>query len=121
MENTNETVETEALQAQIRELESELYRTKADAEVNIAISMARPKNIAAAKVMLDTNGILNENGVDKKILNKNIAKLKEENPWLFENANSETKLYSSGLNFGFGASSDPANLSDEEYYKRIIK
>ncbi len=117
MENT----EIEALQEKIKELEKELFMTKAEAEINTAIAMARPRNLAAAKVMLDKEGILTEDGVDADVLNKNIEKLKSENPWLFEAAKADTKLYSSGMNFGFGEISDPANLSDDEYYNKIMK
>lgn len=120
MENIENT-DIEALKEQIKELEKELFRTKADAEINMTIAMARPRNIAAARVMLDKEGILTEDGVDTDTLNKNIEKLKEENSWLFENAKADTKLYSSGMNFGFGEFSDPSTLSDDEYYKKIMK
>ena len=120
MENIENT-DIEALQEKIKELEKELFMTKAEAEINTAIAMAHPRNIAAAKVMLDKEGILTEEGIDKEALRKNIEKLKEENPWLFENAKTDMKLYSSGMNFGFGEFSDPSALSDEEYYNKIMK
>ncbi len=121
MENMNETTEVETLKKQVKELEKELFRTRAESEINTEIALARPKNMAAAKVMLDKDGILTENGIDKESLSKNIAKLKEENSWLFENTKSDTKLYSSGMNFGFGDLSDASSLSDDEYYKKIMK
>lgn len=122
MENMNEnTPDIETLKQQVKDLETELFRTKAESEINTAIAMARPRSLAAAKVMLDKEGIITENGIGKEALDKNIAKLREENPWLFESTKADTKLYSSGLNWEFGASSDPSSLSDDEYYKRIMK
>ncbi|MBQ7015193.1 MAG: hypothetical protein IJN12_03625 [Clostridia bacterium] len=112
---------TEILKKQISDLETELFRTKADAEVNLAIAMARPRNIEAAKVMLNKNGILTENGIDSEILKNNIATLKQENPWLFEDSAKKELFYDSGISNGFIPSPDDSQLSDEEYYKRIMK
>ena len=121
MENIIENTEIEAFEQKIKELEKELFMTKAEAEINIAIAMARPRNIAAAKAMLDKEGLLTEDGIDRDVLAKKIEKLKDENPWLFKNTKTETMLYSSGINFGFGEFTDPAELSDDEYYNKIMK
>ncbi len=120
MENQIEK-DTDTLKKQVSDLETELFRTKTDAAVNLAIAMARPRNIDAAKVMLNKNGILTETGIDAEVLKNNIATLKQENPWLFEDSARKELYYDSGISNGFIPSPDDSQLSDEEYYKRIMK
>jgi len=122
MENQIEkNADTEVLKKQISDLETELFRTKADAAVNLAIAMARPKNIDAAKVMLNKNGIMTENGIDAETLKNNISTLKQENPWLFEDTSRKEFFYDSGIINGFIPAPEDSQISDEEYYKRIMK
>lgn len=103
------------------ELESELAAVKDEGKIELLLSQTRVKNIKAARAMLDESSFYDENGLNDGLLLEQTEKLKDENPWLFEDNAPQVKTVSTVLPRGRALTKDTSRMSDEEFYKNILK
>ena len=111
----------EELAKQNAELEKELECVKNDGKINLALSMRRAKNIKAARAVMDESLFYDDNGLNEDLLNEQADRLFAENPWLFENGETRTKSVSTFLPGVRDKFYDPSRMSDDEYYRKIMK
>ncbi|MBE6895806.1 MAG: hypothetical protein E7477_01790 [Ruminococcaceae bacterium] len=104
-----------------RELESELLSVKNESRIELLLSQTRAKNIKAARAMLDESSVYDENGLNDELLSEHTEKLKRENPWLFEDEAPQVRTVSTFLPKGRTVTKDASRMSDEEFYKNIMK
>ncbi|MBQ4629337.1 MAG: hypothetical protein IJB44_09665 [Clostridia bacterium] len=103
------------------ELEEEITSIKNEGRIELLLSQSRAKNIRAARAMIDDGSIYDENGLNDDLLLEHTEKLRQENPWLFEDGEPQTKTVSTFLPRGRAVAKDPSRMSDEEFYKNIMK
>lgn len=103
------------------ELEKELFAVKNDGKIDLFLSQSRAKNIKAARAMIDESEIFDENGLNEDLLAECTQKMKSENPWLFESDEPMLKTVSTLLPRGHVTVKDPSRMSDEEFYKNMMK
>ena len=104
-----------------KELLRELENVKNESKINLALSQSRAKNIKAARAMIDDSLLFDENGLNEDLLYEETSRLRSENPWLFEEREPTEKNVSTYLPRGRSEFRDPSRMSDEEYYKTIMK
>ena len=99
----------------------ELDFVRNESKIELVLSQNRAKNIKAARAMLDDSCFFDENGLNEELLASHAANIRNENPWLFEGAETSEKGVSTFLPRGRAAFKDASRMSDEEYYKNILK
>jgi len=116
----NEYAELEEKSSVSEELENELKSVRDESKIELSLSLSRAKNIKAARAVLDTESVYDENGLSDELLKSQIETMKRENPWLFD-AESTVAVVSTGRPHGHGMKTDTSRMSDEEYYNKFIK
>ncbi|MBQ6052546.1 MAG: phage scaffolding protein [Clostridia bacterium] len=104
-----------------KELLQELERVKNEGKISLALAQSRAKNIKAARAMINDSLLFDENGFNDDLLYEQTSRLRSENPWLFEESEPQAKSVSTYLPRGRAEFRDPSRMSDEEYYKTIMK
>ena len=104
-----------------KELLRELEHVKNEGRINLCLAQSRVKNIKAARAMIDDSLLYDENGLNDDLLYGETSRLRSENPWLFEESEPTAKSVSTYLPRGRSEFKDPSRMSDEEYYKTIMK
>jgi hypothetical protein len=117
----DEIKDSKELERRNSELEKELENVKNESRIDLALSMRRAKNIKAARAVMDDSLIYDENGLNDELLYAQADRLLSENPWLFDHGSSEAKSVSTFLPGGPEKFYDPSRMSDDEYYRKIMK
>lgn len=102
-------------------LEKELEYTRNEWKIELSLARNRAKNIKAARAMLDESELFDEKGLSDERLSEQTQRLREENPWLFEEDAPKAKSVSTFLPQSRAVLRDPSQMSDDEYYKNIMK
>lgn len=101
-------------------LENELKSVRDESRIELSLSLSRAKNIKAARAVLDTDAVYDENGLNDELLKSQIDAMKTAEPWLFEGEQAPS-VVSTARPQGHSFRKDPSRMSDEEYYKNYMK
>ncbi len=112
---------SEELEKRYDELKTEFENVKNESKISLALSSRRAKNIKAARAVMDDSLIYDENGLNDDLLREQADRLLSENPWLFDSGSNTAKSVSTFLPGGPEKFYDPSRMSDDEYYRKIMK
>ncbi|WP_052045131.1 phage scaffolding protein [Caloranaerobacter azorensis] len=118
-DNENEKVQEtiKKLQEQIAEKEKTMSEVRKNAAIEMAITKAKAKNTKAVKALLEFEKLeVNEDGTIKG-LEEQLTKLKETDPYLFEEGDS---ISGTGGTGNFGRRSNNEHVGDVNEFIKVI-